>query len=67
VEYKQAFGRTVRNLLHYSDSVKNGWESPDVANDSLVYHSEIMFGKQEVRMSDLRNRFQIRTYCKYDK
>lgn len=28
-EYKKAFGCTIKNLLHYSDAVKNGWERPD--------------------------------------
>ncbi len=53
VEYKQAFGCTVRSLIYYSDAVKNGWEQPDETKESLVYHSEIMFGDQEVRMTDL--------------
>jgi PhnB protein len=52
-EYKRAFGCTVRSLLYYSDAVKNGWEQPDTAKESLVYHSEIMFGEHEVRMNDL--------------
>lgn len=51
--YKRAFGCRVKNLLHYSDAVKNGWEQPDASKDSLVYHSEIMFDEQEVRLSDL--------------
>ncbi len=55
-QYKKAFGCTVRNLLHYSDAVKKGWERPDEEKESLVYHSEIMFGDQEVRMNDLMKR-----------
>jgi PhnB protein len=58
-EYKQAFGCTVRSLLHYSDAVKNGWESPDAVKESLVYHSEIMFGEQEVRMDDLSDEAEV--------
>jgi PhnB protein len=58
-EYKRAFGCTVRNLLHYSDAVKNGWEQPDTAKESLVYHSEIMFGEQEVRMNDLADEAEV--------
>jgi PhnB protein len=59
-EYKQAFGCTVRSLLYYSDAVKNGWESPDVTKEPLVYHSEIMFGEQEVRMSDLSDEAEVK-------
>ena len=51
--YKRAFGCRVKNLIHYSDAVKNGWEQADSSKDSLVYHSEIMFDEQEVRLSDL--------------
>jgi PhnB protein len=58
--YKQAFGCTVRNLLHYSDAVKNGWEKPDTAKEMLVYHSEIMFGEQEVRMNDLSDEAEVK-------
>ena len=59
-EYKRAFGCTVRNLLHYSDAVKNGWELPGEAKESLVYHSEIMFGEQEVRMNDLSDEAEVK-------
>lgn len=59
-EYKRAFGCTVRNLLYYSDAVNNGWELPDAAKESLVYHSEIMFGEQEVRMNDLSDEAEVR-------
>ncbi len=58
-EYKKAFGCTVRSLLHYSDAVKSGWELPDKAKESLVYHSEIMFGEQEVRMNDLSDEAEV--------
>ena len=58
-EYKRAFGCTVRSLLHYFDAVNNGWESPDVVKESLVYHSEIMFGEQEVRMDDLSDEAEV--------
>lgn len=58
--YKLAFGCTVKSLLHYSDAVKNGWELPDEAMASLVYHSEIMFGEQEVRMDDLSEETEVR-------
>jgi PhnB protein len=58
-EYKRAFGCTVRSLLHYSDAVKNGWEQPDKEKESLVYHSEIMFGEQEVRMDDLSDEAEV--------
>jgi PhnB protein len=40
--------------------VKNGWELPDEAKESLVYHSEIMFGEQEVRMDDLSNETEVK-------
>lgn len=59
-EYKKAFGCTIRNLLHYSDAVKNGWEQKDEAKESLVYHSEIMFGEQEVRMNDLSDEADVK-------
>lgn len=58
--YKRAFGCTVRSLLFYSDAVKNGWEKPDVSKEPFVYHSEIMFGEQEVRMSDLSDEQEVR-------
>ncbi len=57
--YKRAFGCTVRSLIYYSDAVKNGWEQPDTAKDSLVYHSEIMFGEQEVRIDDLSDEEEV--------
>lgn len=58
-QYKRAFGCMVRSLLYYSDAVKNGWEQPDAAKESLVYHSEIMFGEQEVRMNDLSDESKV--------
>ena len=58
-KYKKAFGCTIRNLLHYSDAVINGWERPDEEKESLVYHSEIMFGDQEVRMNDLSDEAEV--------
>lgn len=58
-KYKQAFGCTVKSLLYYSDAVKNGWEQPDAAKESLVYHSEIMFGDQEVRINDLSDKEDV--------
>lgn len=58
--YKRAFGCTVRSLLYYSDAVKNGWELPDVGKEPLVYHSEIMFGEQEVRMDDLSGEPEVK-------
>ena len=51
-KYKQAFGCTVKSLILYSEAVKNGWAKPNPQRNSKVYHSEIMFGEQEVRMSD---------------
>ncbi len=59
-EYKRAFGCTVRSLLHYSDAVKNGWEKPDAVKEALVYHSEIMFGEQEVRMNDMSDLAEVK-------
>ena len=50
--YKKAFNCTVRCLLHYSDAVNNGWEQPNPELDRRVYHSEILFGDQEVRFCD---------------
>lgn len=50
--YKRAFGCTVKSLLHNSDAVKNGWEKPNESIDHLVYHSEILFDEQEIRMAD---------------
>lgn len=58
--YKKAFGCTVRSLLHYSDAVTNGWEKSDKEKESFVYHSEIMFGEQEVRMSDLSDEADVK-------
>lgn len=58
--YKRAFGCTVRSLLHYSDAVINGWENSDKEKASFVYHSEIMFGEQEVRMSDLSDEADVK-------
>ena len=49
---KRAFGCKVKSLLHNSDAVKNGWAEPNESIDNLVYHSEIMFDKHEVRMAD---------------
>lgn len=50
--YKCAFGCTVRSLIKYSEAVEKGWEKPDPQRNNYVYHSEIMFDEQEVRMSD---------------
>ena len=58
-EYKRAFGSTVRSLLYYSDAVKNGWEQPDAEKEALIYHSEIMFGEQEVRINDLSDEEEV--------
>jgi PhnB protein len=58
--YKRAFGCTVRSLLHYSDAVKNDWEQPNETKESLVYHSEIMFGEQEVRMNDMSDEVKVK-------
>lgn len=58
--YERAFGCTVRSLLHYRDAVEKGWEQPDQKKEGLVYHSEIMFGEQEVRMDDLSDDTDIR-------
>ena len=58
-EYKRAFGCTVRSLLYYSDAVKNGWKQPDAEKEALIYHSEIMFGEQEVRINDLSDEEEV--------
>lgn len=58
--YKRAFGCKVRSLLHYSDAVKNGWEEPNAEREQAVYHSEIMFGEQEVRMCDSTDETELR-------
>lgn len=50
--YQRAFGCTVKCLLYYSDAVKAGWIQADSERMNMVYHSEILFGEQEVRMSD---------------
>nr|WP_288824788.1 hypothetical protein [uncultured Clostridium sp.] len=50
-EHKKAFGCTIRNLLHYSDAVKNGWEWKDEAKESLVYHSESNKGSTVLKIS----------------
>lgn len=50
--YKKAFNCKVKTLLHYSDAVNFGWEQPKPELDGRVYHSEIMFGDQEVRFCD---------------
>ncbi|QNU67901.1 VOC family protein [Ruminiclostridium herbifermentans] len=57
--YKRAFGCTVRSLLYYSDAVKNGWEQPNAEKEPLIYHSEIMFGEQEVRINDLSDQEEV--------
>ena len=51
--YKRAFGCTEKSLLRYRDAVANGWEPADESKAAQVYHSEILFGDQEVRMNDL--------------
>lgn len=58
--YKRAFGCKERCLLHYSDAVKNGWEEPNAEREQAVYHSEIMFGEQEVRMYDSTDETELR-------
>lgn len=57
--YKKAFDCTIRSLLHYKDAVQNGWETPCPEKDDKVYHSEVMFGPQEVRFSDLSSTEEI--------
>lgn len=50
--YKLAFGCTVKCWITYADAVKAGWEKPNPAKDSSLYHCEIMFGEQEIRMEN---------------
>ena len=57
--YKRAFGCTVKSLIHRSDAVENGWVQPEPSKDSLVYHSEIMFGEQEIRMNDMSDEREV--------
>ncbi|MBO5176501.1 MAG: VOC family protein [Lachnospiraceae bacterium] len=51
-KYKEAFGCTEKSVILYEDAVKNGWTELDPQREGTVYHSEIMFGDQEVRMTD---------------
>lgn len=50
--YIKTFDCKVKSIMHYSDAVARGWEKdiPEISN--YVYHSEILFGEQIIRMSD---------------
>lgn len=56
----------MKSLVFYSDAVKNGWEKPNPQKDSMVYHSEIMFGEQEVRMADSEDASMLELIRKLD-
>ena len=51
--YQEAFGMDVKTLMHYKDAVEFGWEKPDDRLDKLVYHSELVRGGVELRVTDL--------------
>lgn len=51
--YERAFGCTVKSLIRYRDAVAHGWEKPNEEINDRVYHSEVMFGDYEVRLTDL--------------
>ncbi len=57
--YKKAFGCEVQSMVHYRDAVAYGWEEQDDEKSDKVYHSEIIFGKSEIRLTDLGNPEQV--------
>ena len=65
-KYKEAFGCKEKSVILYEDAVKNGWAEPNPMRDGTVYHSEIMFGEQEVRMSDTTDAAHLQLIRKLD-
>lgn len=57
--YQKAFGCTIKSLIRRGEAVSNGWLEPEEGKDHLVYHSEIMFDEQEVRMHDMADEKSI--------
>ena len=53
--YKEAFGCTEKSVIMYEEALEKGWADLDPKRNGTVYHSEIMFGDQEVRMADTRD------------
>ncbi len=53
--YQKAFGCTVKTMVLYRDAVEQGWEKPNENLNDRIYHSEIMFGDYELRMTDFDN------------
>lgn len=49
--YQQAFDCKIQSIMYYKDAVAHGWESANPAKDKSVYHSELLFGDQLIRMS----------------
>ena len=64
--YKEAFGCTEKSVILYEDAVKNSWTEPDPQREGTVYHSEIMFGEQEVRMVDTKDVSHLQLIRKLD-
>lgn len=56
--YKEAFGFTVKSLIHYEDAVKFGWEEPNDLKCKQVYHSELVRDETELRVTDLAGKEQ---------
>ena len=58
--YERAFGCRVETCLYYKDAVRLGWAAPDEGKGDLIFHSEVRFGQQEVRLGDLGGEERIR-------
>ena len=65
-KYKEAFGCKEKSVILYEDAVKNGWAEADVQREGTVYHSEIMFGDQTVRMADTMDVSHLQLIRKLD-
>ena len=65
-KYKEAFGCKEKSVILYEDAVKNGWAEPNPMRNGTVYHSEIMFGDQEVRVSDTMDTAHLQLIRKLD-
>lgn len=58
--YQKAFHCQVKTWMRYQDAVSLGWEKPDDEKTQLIYHSQVFFGDQEVRLGDLGGEDRIR-------
>lgn len=56
--YREAFGYTVKTLIHYEEAVKQGWEKPNDSIGNLVYHSELIRDGIELRVTDFAGAHQ---------